>query len=382
MSNANNSPSQHAGPPGEPEPAVRPATWPVLLVVLAAGVAGFLAWWRIDRVGRQGNQLSEAFEYDLEKVARIDPDQLAWEQVAVLEVPGGDARAIALGPGDTLYAATGSGLVAIDAAGRIAQQIQLDEPPTCLATAGDDHVRPGAVYLGAGRRVEVLDRSGKRIAGWEVPGQRVLLTSMAVAPHDVFVANCAGRVVLRFDPGGKLLGQIARADPERGIPGLVIPSPFLDVALGRDGLLWVVNPGARRLEAYSFDGRLELFWGKGGTGALEEFFGCCNPANIAMLPDGRMVTAEKGLLRVKVYSIHGDLEQVVAGPEQLDRPEEAAVTDPFDHEYKAVDLAVDSRGRIYTLRVGGKLVRVFQQKQSAREPGNAAQQQAQQKQQD
>lgn len=364
MNNPTGNSTEPLAVPAERRQAVRRASLPVLLVVLAAGVAGFLAWLLIDRAGQQGNRLPEAFHYDVVTAAHIDPDRLAYEQVAVVALPGDDARAVAVGPDDLLYVATGDSLLVVDSAGRLQQKKALAEPPTCLAVAGDNHARPGAVYVGAGRRVEVLDPGGDRLALWEVPGERVLLTSIALAEQDVFVANCAGRVVLRFDTQGKLLGEIARADSARGIPGLVIPSPFLDVAVGADGLLWVVNPGARRLEGYSFEGRLELFWGVSGTSRVEQFFGCCNPANIAVLPDGRLVTAEKGLLRVKVYSAHGELEQIVAGPDQLDRLEEAAVTDPFDHEYKAVDLAVDRSGRIYTLRVGGRLVRIFQQKQT------------------
>ena len=35
---------------------------------------------------------------------------------------------------------------------------------------------------------------------------------------------------------------------------------------------------------------------------MADFFGCCNPAQLAVLPDGRFVTAEKGIPRVKIYS--------------------------------------------------------------------------------
>ena len=93
---------------------------------------------------------------------------------------------------------------------------------------------------------------------------------------------------------------------------------------------------------------LEMFWGEGSV-AIEGFFGCCNPANLCVLSNGRLVTAEKGLLRVKIFSADGQFECVVAGPEQLEHPTAVTGEARFDHEYKAVDVAADSEGRIVLL---------------------------------
>ena len=149
--------------------------------------------------------------------------------------------------------------------------------------------------------VEVYDAQGKRQAVWDRPGPRAVLTSIALGEEDVFVADAGSLVVWRYDPAGKVIGQIGRRDPSRGIAGFVCPSPYFDVALAPDGLLRIANPGVHRVEAYTFDGHQELSWGKAGM-AIGEFCGCCGPSHIAILPDGRVVTAEKGIPRVKVYS--------------------------------------------------------------------------------
>ena len=39
-----------------------------------------------------------------------------------------------------------------------------------------------------------------------------------------------------------------------------------DVAISDDEILHVVNPGMRRVEAFSFDGELQSFWGRAGAG--------------------------------------------------------------------------------------------------------------------
>ena len=88
--------------------------------------------------------------------------------------------------------------------------------------------------------------------------------------------------------------RIGEKDAERGITGFGVPSPFLGIVLGSDGLLYVNNLGHHRVEACTFDGDLGRTWGKPSL-AIDGFCGCCNPIGVAVLPDGRFVTCEKGL---------------------------------------------------------------------------------------
>jgi hypothetical protein len=100
------------------------------------------------------------------------------------------------------------------------------------------------------------------------------------------------------------------------------------------------------MEAYTRDGELQRFFGSAGS-AIEQFLGCCNPSNFAILSDGRIVTAEKGVPRVKVYSPQGALESVVAAPSQ------------FGDNNSGLDLATDSQGRVLVLEPGLQVIRVF-----------------------
>ena len=221
--------------------------------------------------------------------------------------------------------------------------------------------RRAGFYVGVGTHVEVHGPDGKRIARWDDLGDRAVLTSIAADEDDVFVADAGDKIVLRYDTSGKLLGRIGGRDAEKGIPGFVIPSPYFDLAVAPDGLLRVVNPGNHRIETFTPEGHYEtpLAWGKPGL-AIEGFCGCCNPVNIAILADGRIVTAEKGIPRVKVYSGDGRFECVVAGPEQLAPTD--SITEETRDEYKllAVDLAVDSRQRVLVLDPAAHSVRIFE----------------------
>jgi hypothetical protein len=275
-----------------------------------------------------------------------------------------EARAVAVGPEDHVYVAGDEVIRVFDSLGTPLREIALPGQPTCLAVGGAGHAYPGRIYAGVGRNIEVFDAEGNAVATCDTPGEKVHPTSIALATSDVFVADSANRVVLRYSGAGKLIREIGKRDPARGVRGFVIPSPFFDVATAGD-VLWVVHPGARRLEAYTFDGLLDRYWGESST-APEGFFGCCNPAHFALLPDGSFVTAEKGLLRVKVYTADGQFDCVVAGPEQLEAPGTGAsprTASRFDHEYDAVDVAADSRGRVLVLDLARANVRVFERKE-------------------
>jgi hypothetical protein len=234
----------------------------------------------------------------------------------------------------------------------------LDDEPRCLAVAGASHAFPGRVYVGMKNRVEVLDPAGKRVAVWEDLGPKAILTSIAAGENDVLVADAGNRIVLRYDPAGKLLGRIGNRDREKHILGFVIPSPYFDLALTADGLVRVVNPGAHRVEAYTLDGHLEVFWGKRGE-AIEGFCGCCNPTHIAILPNGQFVTSEKGIPRIKVYDADGQFAGVVAGPETLAPTETILEETRPDHKLPVFDIAADSRGQVLVLDPLAGKVRVF-----------------------
>ena len=110
----------------------------------------------------------------------------------------------------------------------------------------------------------------------------------------------------------------------------------------------MVNPGRQRVEAYTTDGDYEspLTWGTPGA-ALNQFAGCCNPTYLAQLPDGRFVTAEKGLPRVKLWTMSGEFVTLIASAEQFKGPSAIA------------GLATDGDGRVYVLDAAGESIRVF-----------------------
>ena len=272
---------------------------------------------------RKARKTANPFAYDISRFQKTDPKLVTYEEVTRWPIPHKEARRIAIGPDDQLYVCAGNYINGLSRAGERGLELALAGPACCVATAPD-----GTIFAGLRDHIEVFDAKGEPLARWESPEAKTWFTGLATDGKNVFAADAGKLVVLRYDRNGKITGRIGRKDAERSVPGFVVPSPFLDVILHRDGLLRVNNPGRHRVEAYTLDGDLEGSWGK-PSAAIDGFCGCCNPIALAMLADGRIVTCEKGIPRVKIYSAAGEFESVVAGAESF--PENAhACTDLND----------------------------------------------------
>ncbi len=324
--------------------------------LLAVGSGTLAASIGLGRAASAGNQ-ANPFAYDVERLRKTDPKLIHYEQVASFRSPHEDSRRIFIGPDDRVYIAAGNYVSVLDRDGTRITDIPFSAEARCMAAAGD-----GTIYAAVRDHIEVFDRTGKRLATWDSPGGRTWFTGLAVAENDVFAADAGNRVILRYDKSGKVAGRIGEKNKDRNIPGLIIPSPYLDVMLARDGLLRVNNTGRHRVEAYTVNGDLESSWGK-PSNAIEGFCGCCNPIGLTLLSDGRYVTCEKGLPRVKVYSSEGVFESVVAGPESFPENAKSGINKTrADCMLGGLNAAVDSQQRIYILDLVVNDVRVMRRK--------------------
>ena len=327
----------------------------VVAAIVAIGVAAAIRhdWW-----GDGGSGLSQRFDYDVQRFQKTDPQLIGYNEAGRLPLEFDDPRGVAVGPDDKIYVVGDRGLVVLDAAGKTLRKTTLDGEPQAVALG---EAAGGPTYVAFRDRVQPLDPQGAAKAAWESLGPKAVITSLAVGESDVFVADAGNRVVLRYDLSGKRLGTLGTRDEARNVPGLIVPSPHLDVALAPDGLLRVVNPGCHRIEAYTYDGALELAWGE-ATANIKGFCGCCNPAAMALLADGRIVTAEKGIPRVKVYAVDGKFECVVVGPESLLPTGTANTETRGEHQLKPLDVAVDRAQRVLVLDPATRSVRVYEKR--------------------
>lgn len=328
-----------------------------MLIGLAVVVAG-VAVMQLDTFGKKGSGLGKEFTYDIKDLAKVDPALILYEEMAQ-EINTGfsDSRAIVVDSQGTIYVAGDKGINIFDKGGNLLGKLELGSEPGALTVTDD-----GRLYVGMKDHVELYDNRGKRLASWEGLGNGAVLTSVDVSGEDVFVADAGNRIVLHYDTAGKLINRIGLKDEDRNVPGFVVPSPYFDLAVDRNGLLRIVNPGHLRIEAYTFDGDFEFSWGR-ASASIEGFCGCCNPVNFAIMPNGGFVTCEKGLVRVKVYDSDGGFVGVVASPGQLVRDGELEICEtPQECQSGGFDVAVDTEGNVYVLDSIKNVIRIFSRK--------------------
>ena len=242
----------------------------------------------------------------------------------VSKLPFAGATAFCLSPDGRFWIANGDGLVKLTRQGRIVEKVPA---VSSLATL---HLAQDTIY-GALRNIVYkmdLSKGARMVKPLIVLEEGSLVTSLALSGDRLFVADCAKRRILAFSLAGKLLWQ------SKGERGFVIPSPYFALCADGEGGAWVVNPGKRRFEKYDKDGRYERLW---QPHKEHKFIGCCNPSKMMVLPDGSVITLEKGMLRSRHFNPDGSLREVLikAG---------AVLSKDF-----TFDLAVDDDGQVFVL---------------------------------
>jgi hypothetical protein len=310
-------------------------------LVLLLAIVVFMGW---DLFFSKPDNLKNPYDYDLGRFKADDSLQVWYLEIQQIKPEVPVIHGIATDINDLIYVSGENSVEIFDQSGIQVNRFAINGVARCI------HVdSAGLIYLGMQDHVEIYSKSGKLLNKWKSQGDQSIVTSLAVSGKNVFVADAGNKAVYQYNTDGKLLKEIGQKDPERGIPGFVIPSPYFDLGIGRYRKLWVVNPGRHSFEEYDIDGDLTRSWGK-ATMAMDGFCGCCNPSNFAICSDGSFVTSEKGIERIKVYDINGNFKYLVAG------------SDSFIEGTTGLDLAVDSKDRILVLDPGKKQIRIFEMK--------------------
>lgn len=309
----------------------------ILLLVVVAFMAKDLF------VGKTTLQ-ENVYEYDLKELRKVDSSKISHKEVKQIKIEARELHGIAVDRKDQIYVSTDENILVLDSEGKQINLLKIRGEARCISVAEN-----GNVIVGLGNRVDIRKPDGSLRNSFVVSGEKAFITSLTVDGNNIYLADAGQKIVHQYNMEGKKIKDIGVKNTEAGIKGFVIPSPYFDLLIGRQGELWVVNPGRHALEAYNSDGEQISSWERTSM-SLEGFSGCCNPSNIAMLSDGSFVTAEKGLERVKIHLPSGDFKSVVAAPEL------------FEEGTVGIDLAVDSQDRILVLDPVQKMIRIFEAK--------------------
>ncbi len=275
-------------------------TGPTRREILKAGAAGAglisLGLPMLTGCG-QGDSVPDSYRFDIAEAVAIDPALITWEQIEERDlglINASDAVML-----DSILAVAHEQSVQLHglATGET-QTLPMPGQVTALAAEGK------RLLVALKSRVQLWEE-GAISDAWPDLGEQAYITSITKAGDDLYIADAGRRKVRRY-----------RAhDLVWELDDFLVPSPYFDLAFQND-LLWVANSGKHAVEAYDSAGELKQSFGSTGM-KLDQFCGCCNPCHFLMLSDGRFVTAEKGLHRVKVLKPDGSLDGAVAGAEHF-----------------------------------------------------------------
>ncbi len=313
----------------------------IFLALLAVAIVAIMVAGFNSGGGEKGNP----YTLDIEAFKAVDSSLVHYRESRNILLACERPTAIAYA-GGRLYIGADSFLQVIRPDGSQLLKAGLSASPQCILPAEDGHI-----YVAFRSHIEVYESSGRQLAAWEPLGENAVITSLALKEGILFAADAGQRRISRFSSaGGQLLGHFEGQTGKGAFQGFVVPSPTFDIAVNSEGELWVANPGNHSFEQYTSEGVLRTYW-ENTSQDIDGFTGCCNPAQMAFLPDGSFVTSEKRLVRIKVHRPSGEFACVVAPPEK------------FEENGKAPDIAVSPEGVIYALDLDRKIIRVFEKKE-------------------
>jgi sugar lactone lactonase YvrE len=308
----------------------------VLAVVIVAVIAGDYL------TGRPNKSNPNPFEYNVDEFKNVDSTLIHFKETKNFKIGFTEPAAITI-EANKLYVTGDNKLQVIDITGKLLAEIVLSGIPKTLEVTTEN------IYVAVNNQILVYNHNGTLLKEWKPVGENAVITAISAIENIVYVADAGKRKVYKYSTEGNLLLEFDGKADEGVLHGFIIPSGFFDLDINPDGDLWVVNPGMHALENYTAEGQLREHWNNTSM-MTEGFSGCCNPAHFTFLPDGRFVTSEKGLVRIKTYKPSGEFEGVVAAPVK------------FKDEGRAPDIATDSNGNIYALDFDKKMIRVFEPK--------------------
>ncbi|MEN8118424.1 MAG: hypothetical protein ABFS16_15680 [Bacteroidota bacterium] len=314
----------------------------IFLIILAVIIIAVIATDFISK--RPDNMEPNQFEYTVDEFKNVPEELIHYKETKNFKIGFDEPKGLTVS-GDKIYLVGDQKLKVIDTSGKLLNEISLINKPNTVEVSDDK------VFVAFEKQIHVFNSEFEVQDDWPLMNEKTFITAVAVFNGNVFVADAGTRKILRFSEDGKKLGEFDGKNGDEEAYGFIVPSPYFDIDINEDGDLWIVNPGLHSFENFTYDGNFRSNW-QNTNMKIEGFSGCCNPAHYTFLPDGSFVTAEKGLVRIKVYKPSGEFSGVVAAPNKFDDK-------PEGH---APDVATDNQGNIYALDFDRKILRVFESK--------------------
>lgn len=235
-------------------------------------------------------------ETDSTKIQTL-PD--SWKVLNAFQVNEGSLKAVAVSASGNIYLGGDSFVSCYNSEMKLQWNLITPSAITSLSNFGD------TIFASTADLVLIIGTDGKIQNEWGPYEDKSIITSVSSNAEYVAIADAGNKMVFILDKGGEVKKMVGQNDGQ-----FVIPSPYFDVALDKDNILYTANTGHHRIETRTIDGTVKGFFGEPGT-SPERFCGCCAPAHFILVPQG-FVTAEKGINRVKVLNRKGEFIEFVS----------------------------------------------------------------------
>lgn len=258
-----------------------------------------------------------------------------WKITRTISVDEGRLSSVAVSDNGMICLAGDTFIKAIDPGYKELWNTGTEQKITALAVSGD------TIFASTQETILVVSKNGKILNEWGPYEGNAIITSLSANHGMLAVADAGSKRIFLLGRDGDVISMIGQSGDH-----FIIPSPYFDLDWSDNNLV-VANPGRRRIETWSPDGKMIYAFGEPGT-APGAFCGCCNPSHIVIVPNG-IVTAEKGINRIKILNREGSFVEFVSSRNSFDKS-------------VPLDLATDNGTRIYAADKTDSKLYIFERK--------------------
>lgn len=268
------------------------------------------------------------YEYKVDEFRQVDPALVHYAEKRQIKIKL-EGKAGICTWNKKIYLAANGKVSLVSPEGKLESSFSVNNDTRAIAV--NEHF----IAIASEKNVAVYNHLGEQLFTTPSVSDSSVFTSLALWDGDIVVADAGKRRILIFKKD-KLTNEIEGISGIKNLHGFIVPSARFDLSIDPENELWVVNPGMHALQQYTREGNLAGTWEKASL-QIDGFSGCCNPAQITTLSDGRIVTSEKGMPRIKIYSSYGELISVVAPPSVFGKNTEASEVAAIGETIVALD---------------------------------------------
>lgn len=195
-----------------------------------------------------------------------------------------------------IFAAAENSIYRINEEGSVTGIIKLPNYIQSLTSMGKNRI-----IAAAGSSLYIIDFAKNSSSLFTTLGNESIITSLKYTHNKVYAADAGQKIVYIFSIKGMLLQVLSFSEKHP----LLLPSPNFDIGINEDESIWITNTGNHKIDLYSNSGE---YIRSTGSADMNSFTGCCNPVKIELISGNRIVTWEKGLNRISIYTSEGKRE--------------------------------------------------------------------------